>query len=66
MNKVVADFNANQYTADIQYEYEGIINALRYICQETESARLDLVCLHLNIAIEELKEYQQPLAKTGS
>jgi len=59
------DFIQRKYVADIEYEYAGMINALNCICQEAENAKLEFVCLHLNIAIAELKEYQPPKAKTG-
>lgn len=41
----------------MEYEYAGMINALSYLCQEAEAATLELVSLHLTIAIEELKEH---------
>ena len=48
------------YVADMEYEYAGMINALRYLSHEARDARLELVSLHLNIAIEELQEYRLP------
>ncbi len=51
--------------SDIQNKFSGTINALEYICQEAEKENLALVCLHLNIAIAELKDYLPPKAKTG-
>jgi len=53
-----------EYAADIEYEYAGMINTLNYICQEAENANLELVCLHINIAIAELKEYPPSKVKT--
>ena len=49
-----------QYVSAIEYEYAGMINALNYLCQEADAATLEYVSLHLNIAIEELKEYHLP------
>lgn len=46
-----------QYVSAMEYEYAGMINALNYLCREADAATLDYVSLHLNIAIEELKEY---------
>ena len=47
-----------QYVSAMEYEYAGMINALNYLCKEADGATLEYVSLHLNIAIEELKEYQ--------
>jgi len=56
---------SDDYDAAMAYEYAGLINALGYLCQEATQAKLELVCLHLNIAIDELKEYRRPGTKTG-
>ncbi len=53
------DFTPEQYAAAMEYEYDGMINALRYLCREAEDADLGLVRLHLDIAIAELKEYHK-------
>ena len=53
------DFTPEQYAAAMEYEYDGMINALLYLCQEAEDADLGLVRLHLDIAIAELKEYHK-------
>lgn len=50
----------NTYVTAVEYEYSGMINALTYLCQEARAAHLDLVTLHLKIAIAELKEYRLP------
>lgn len=47
-----------QYVSAMEYEYAGMINVLNYLCQEADSATLKYVALHLNIAIDELKEHQ--------
>lgn len=60
-----SDFTTKQYVADMDYEYSGIINALNYLCQEAESAKLALVSLHLSIAIAELREYPSKRANAG-
>ncbi len=65
MNSKKNDFISRKYEADTKYEYAGMINALNYLCQEAEKANLDLVCLHLNIAIAELKEYLPPKSRVG-
>lgn len=49
-----------QYVSAMEYEYAGMINALNYLCQEADAETLEYVALHLNIAIEELKEYPLP------
>lgn len=56
---------AQKYVAAMDYEYADMINVLNYLCREAESAKLELVSLHLNIAIAELKEYRQPGTKVG-
>ncbi len=60
-----ASFVPQQYAADIAYEYAGMINTLIYLSQEARNANLELVSLHLDIAIAELKEYHPPKVKTG-
>jgi len=57
MNVEKITFTPEQYAVAMEYEYDGMINALRYLCQEAEDADLGLVRLHLDIAIAELKEY---------
>jgi len=54
-----------QYVTAMEYEYAGMINTLYYLSQEAEAAKLELVSLHLNIAIDELKDYPESAAKTG-
>ncbi|MCF6196749.1 MAG: hypothetical protein L3J50_08605 [Emcibacter sp.] len=56
---------SDDYDEAMAYEYAGLINALGYLCQEATQAKLELVCLHLNIAIDELKEYRRPEAKAS-
>lgn len=51
--------------SDRQHQFSGTISALQYICQEAEKENLELVCLHLNIAIAELKEYLPPESKAS-
>ncbi|NOZ42639.1 MAG: hypothetical protein GXP02_05670 [Alphaproteobacteria bacterium] len=57
-------FTPEQYVAAMEYEYAGMINALCYLCQEADNAKLDFVGLHLHIAIEELKEYHKTAGST--
>lgn len=57
---------SDEYDRAMQYEYAGLINALGYLCQEATQAKLEFVCLHLNIAIDELKEYHRPGTKSDS
>jgi len=57
MTEKTPDFILEQYVAEMEYQYAGMINALSYLCEEAESAKLELVSLHLAIAIEDLKEY---------
>lgn len=54
-------FDPNTYTTTMEYEYSGLINALCYIHQEVESAKLHVAALHLKIAIAELKEFRLPI-----
>jgi len=56
---------AQKYVDAMDYEYADMINVLNYLCREAEAAKLDLVSLHLNIAIAELKEYHLPTTKVG-
>ncbi len=65
MSSENAGFIPQKYAADIEYEYAGMINTLIYLSQEAKEAHLDLVCLHLNIAIAELREEQPPKVKSG-
>ncbi len=51
--------------SDQQHQFSGTISALQYICREAEKEKLELVCLHLNIAIAELEEYLPSEAKAG-
>ncbi len=51
-----------QYVSAMEYEYAGMINTLNYLCKEADAATLEYVALHLNIAIDELKEHQTSLA----
>lgn len=46
-----------EYVSAMEYEYAGMINTLNYLCQEADTATLEYVALHLNIAITELKEH---------
>ncbi|MBL4801816.1 MAG: hypothetical protein JKY45_07960 [Emcibacter sp.] len=57
MNLKNVDFTPEQYVAAMEYEYDGMINTLSYLCQEATTAKLEVVRLHLNIAIDELKEF---------
>lgn len=54
------DLTPKQYVAAMEYEYAGMINALNYLRKEAEAAKLELVSLHLNIAIADLREYRLP------
>ncbi|MCK5425235.1 MAG: hypothetical protein KAI89_07670 [Emcibacter sp.] len=47
---------SEHYVSEIEYEYAGMINALNYLCQEADAATLEYVAMHLNIAIDELKD----------
>lgn len=49
--------STEQYVSEIEYEYAGMINALNYLSQEADAATLEYVTLHLNIAIDGLKEH---------
>lgn len=53
LNKTIT---SEHYVSEIEYEYAGMINTLNYLCQEADAATLKYVALHLNIAIDELKE----------
>ncbi len=44
------DIPQKNYTA-------SMINTLSYLCHEAETAKLELVSLHLNIAFDELMEH---------
>ncbi|MBL4893604.1 MAG: hypothetical protein JKY59_01835 [Emcibacter sp.] len=65
MNLKKINYTPEQYVAAMEYEYDGMINTLSYLCREAKSAKLDLVRLHLNIAIDELKEYHPPKVSVG-
>lgn len=65
MTQEIADFIPAQYVANMEYEYAGMINTLKYLSKEAENANLDLVSLHLNIAIEDLKEHRLPNGASG-
>lgn len=60
MSQETTDFIPEQYYTEMEYEYAGMINTLSYLCKEAMSAKLELVSLHLTIAIEDLKEYRHP------
>lgn len=60
MNLKKKEFTPEQYVTEMEYEYAGLINTLSYLSQEAKTAKLELVSLHLNIAIDELKEYRPP------
>lgn len=60
------NLTSEEYDEAMAYEYAGLINALGYLCQEATQAKLELVCLHLNIAIDELKEHRRPDTKSNS
>ncbi len=51
-------FDPTEYVTAMEYEYAGMINALNLLHQEAEAAHLELVSLHLKIAIAELKEFR--------
>ena len=53
---------AEQYVSEMEYEYAGMINALNYLCKEADAATLEYVALHLNIAIDELKQHHPSIA----
>ncbi len=52
------NITTEEYVSAMEYEYAGMINTLNYLCKEADAATLDFVRLHLNIAIDELKEHQ--------
>lgn len=46
-----------------QSNHGGIMNCLEYILRDANEAHLDMVALHLKIAIRELQEYQRSALK---
>lgn len=59
------NFAPAEYVTTMEYEYAGMINALSYLCHEATAAKLELVSLHLSIAIDELKDHHLPKVHTG-
>ncbi|PCI46834.1 MAG: hypothetical protein COB49_07890 [Alphaproteobacteria bacterium] len=57
MNMQEKTLTTKQYVSEMEYEYAGMINALNYLCKEADAETLDYVAMHINIAIEELKEH---------
>lgn len=57
--------NKNRRALDKVYEmtsqsnYTGMMNCLQYVLKDANEAHLDMVALHLKLAIQELKEYDR-------